>query len=304
MRGRLHRCSIAKVEMKVFICDRLLLDYLQRIVIIRAFTFYSHFANISEDVAIISSADDVHRQPARGTVSEAIARVSAAGVKPDAVEAWFRGVIVSPVLTAHPTEVKRKSVMEFEREVFLLLQQHQGIPAEASAARGAIEARIHLLVLTLWQTALLRLSKLSVSDEIDNGLVWYRRTFLTAVPRLYADLEGALRVAGVVSPSFELPPFLQIGSWIGGDRDGNPFVNAETLTYAVTKQSGLILDHLLEEVHLLGLELALSARLVTPTPAIHDLCVRMGDQSHYTADEPYRRVLKGVYARLFATSVK
>ena len=160
--------------------------------LVRSFTFLSHFANISEDVAIVgggnAGAGDSPRRlvppaaAARGTAADAIAKIASAGVSQAAVESWFRGAVVSPVLTAHPTEVKRKSVMEFEREVFLLLQQHQSLPAD-SAAGGPIEARIYVLVLTLWQTALLRLSKLSVADEIDNGLVGYRRTFLRWVLR-------------------------------------------------------------------------------------------------------------------------
>jgi phosphoenolpyruvate carboxylase len=139
--------------------------------------------------------------------------------------------------------------MEFEREIFQLLLQHQSAPDAVKATHaggatgssivgeGELSTRVFILALTLWQTALLRLSKLSVSDEIDNGLVFLRRTFLPVVPRLYSELERSLRVSGLVDPTYSLPPFLRVGSWIGGDRDGNPFVNAETLKYAVTKQA-------------------------------------------------------------------
>ena len=88
-------------------------------------------------------------------------------------------------------------------------------------------------MLALWQTAMIRLSKLKVKDEIDNGLAYYRYTFLAELPRLYLALEARLRAQfGVAAADFALPPFLRPGSWIGGDRDGNPFVVAATLAFA------------------------------------------------------------------------
>jgi phosphoenolpyruvate carboxylase len=145
--------------------------------------------------------------------------------------------------------VQRKSILDAEREIAALLIQRDRValtPEEASASERKLRRR----VLGLWQTAMLRLSRLQVVDEIENGLAYYRYTFLAEVPRLYADLARDL---GIDTPAPTLlPPFLRMGSWIGGDRDGNPFVTAQTLAQAVRAQSAVAFGHYLDEVHRLG----------------------------------------------------
>src|SRR4029453_13459035 len=125
-------------------------------------------------------------------------------------------------------------------------------------------AALHRQVLELWQTAMLRLSKLQVKDEIDNGLAYYRYTFLDQIPKLYAELEARLAPDFGIG-SAAVSPFLRTGSWIGGDRDGNPFVVADTLSYAIRAQAAVAFEHYLTEVHRLGGELSLSSRLIRPT---------------------------------------
>ncbi len=153
----------------------------------------------------------------------------------DALARWFADALVSPVLTAHPTEVQRKSILDCEREIARLLMWRDRTlltPVEAQEW----ETSLHRQVLTLWQTAMLRLSKLKVHDEIDNGLAYYRYTFLAEVPRLYETLAADLaRHFG--DAAIAVPPFFRMGSWIGGDRDGNPFVVADTLAYAIRAQA-------------------------------------------------------------------
>src|SRR5207253_256732 len=132
----------------------------------------------------------------------------------------------------------------------------------------AVHAALHRHVLTLWLTAMLRRVKLRVRDEVDNGLAYYRYTFLSELPALYAELEDALAAMPGTGVSDPLPAFFRMGSWIGGDRDGNPFVTAEALEYAIAGQAQVALAHYLEEVHRLGAELALSPRIVAPTPEL------------------------------------
>ncbi len=163
-----------------------------------------------------------------------------------------------------------------------------------------VEQRLHRRVLGLWQTAMLRLSRLQVVDEIENGLAYYRYTFLAELPRLYADLAASLGSHAL--DGRRLAPFLRMGSWIGGDRDGNPFVTAQTLVHAVRAQAGVAFGHYLDEVHRLGGELSLSSRLVRPTPALLDLAAAAHDANPHRQDEPYRQALIGVYARLAATA--
>ena len=184
----------------------------------------------------------------------------AAGIPPACLLAFFANAMVVPVLTAHPTEVRRKSMIDRGMEVAGLLDRRDRLPLIA-AELAANEAALRRAVLTLWQTNLLRRTRLRVIDEIANGVSYYDHTFLSELPRFYADLEEELASADM-APADSLPSFLRIGSWIGGDRDGNPFVTEEVLHAALRAQSGRALKHYLDELHLLGGELSLDSRLV------------------------------------------
>ncbi len=270
--------------------------------IIRAFGFFSHLANIAEDRhhmrrthahALGNSA------PREGTMAHAIDRVLAAGVPPARLLGFFATAMVVPVLTAHPTEVRRKSTIDREMEVAdLLAARNRGSP---SAALAANEAALRRAVLILWQTNLLRKTRLRVIDEVANGLSYYDYTFLTELPRFYADLETEL-AQHRLAPADGLPSFLRIGSWIGGDRDGNPFVTEEALRAALHAQSSRVLRYYLDELHSLGGELSLDSRLVAVSDALAELAARSPDRSPNRADEPYRRAITGIYARLAATA--
>ena len=107
-------------------------------------------------------------------------------------------------------------------------------------------------ILTLWQTSLLRRGKPTVVDEVANGLSYYDHTFFHEVPQLYADLEDGLAADDPAWSNTELPSFIRMGSWIGGDRDGNPFVNADVLRQTIEMQSKRVVDFYLDELHLLG----------------------------------------------------
>ncbi|KQU84786.1 phosphoenolpyruvate carboxylase [Variovorax sp. Root318D1] len=279
--------------------------------VIRAFTYFSHLANLAEDRHVIRRRTEAERagESADGDLQTALARIRKAGVKPDEVVASLARSYVSPVLTAHPTEVQRKSILDAERAIAQLLTTRDEIKLRQSAyaaAKDALtplefaenETQMRIRVTQIWQTRLLRFSKLTVADEIENALSYYEATFLREIPRVYADLEKALGQGGTV-PS--VAPFLRMGQWIGGDRDGNPNVTAETLEYALRRQAELALRHYLTEVHYLGGELSLSAALVDVSVEMQALAERSPDTSEHRKDEPYRRALTGVYARLAAT---
>ncbi|MFO1414998.1 MAG: phosphoenolpyruvate carboxylase [Burkholderiales bacterium] len=270
--------------------------------VVRAFSYFSHLANLAEDV----HQNRRHREhalagaaPQAGSIAAALARLTGAGVTAEAIAGWFAHAHVSPVLTAHPTEVQRKSILDCEREIARLLMWRDRTlltPDETDEWEESLERQ----VLTLWQTAMLRLSKLKVADEIDNGLAYYRYTFLAEVPRLYESLHDDLARRFGQSPA--LPPFFRMGSWIGGDRDGNPFVVADTLGYAIRAQAAVAFEHYLHEVHRLGAELSLSERLVHFTPALLALADAAHDTNPHRQDEPYRKALTGIYARVAATA--
>ena len=257
--------------------------------VVRAFSYFSHLLNIAED-AQQNRRRRAHAQagaPRRpGSFGHALDEVE--GDKQQVLE-WFERARVSPVLTAHPTEVQRQSILDCEREIARLI----AVPQSHERDR-ALRAE----VLRLWLTAMLRLAKLEVVDEIANSLAYFRLTFLHELPRVYAELEEALRVRFSLEREPWLPPFLTVGTWVGGDRDGNPNVGAGTLGIAFAQQSRLVLGHYLEEVNLLGKELSLSERLMRTPREVLELAASSGDESAYRQDEPYRRAVSGIYSRL------
>ena len=275
--------------------------------VIRGFTYFSHLANLAEDRhhirrrAIHERVGDTQE----GSIEVALQRLRWAGITPKIISQTLAHSFVSPVLTAHPTEVQRQSILSAERDIADLLTERDEIKARAAvvnAAKDALtpkelavnEQRMRARVMQLWQTRLLRFSKLTVADEIENSLSYYESTFLREIPKIYAALEEALGTHPVA-------PFLRMGQWIGGDRDGNPNVNAQTLQHALKRQADVALRHYLTEVHFLGSELSLSAMLVEFPPAMKALAEKSPDTNAHRIDEPYRRALTGMYARLAAT---
>ena len=275
--------------------------------VIRGFTYFSHLANLAEDRhhirrrAIHERVGDTQE----GSIEVALQRLRWAGITPKIISQTLAHSFVSPVLTAHPTEVQRQSILSAERDIAELLHERDEIKARAAVVNAtkdaltpkelaANEQRMRARVMQLWQTRLLRFSKLTVADEIENSLSYYESTFLREIPKIYASLEEALGTHPVA-------PFLRMGQWIGGDRDGNPNVNAQTLQQALKRQAEVALRHYLTEVHYLGSELSLSAMLVDFPPAMKALAEKSPDTNAHRMDEPYRRALTGMYARLAAT---
>ena len=272
--------------------------------IIRAFSYFSHLANIAEDLHHIrrTRVHTLAGSPARlGTLPHALGRAREAGITPARLRAFFADALVSPVLTAHPTEVQRKSTQNREVEVAHLLMERERVRLTPEE-RAASDEALRRAVLILWQTNLLRRNKLTVLDEVENGLSYYSSTFLRELPRLYAALEETLAALDPGWSDDEVPSFLRIGSWIGGDRDGNPFVTAEVLWQALGMQSARALSFYLEEIHQLGGELSLSRQNVDVSETLQALADRSPDQSVHRQEEPYRRAISGIYARLVATA--
>src|SRR3954454_18514205 len=269
--------------------------------IVRAFSYFSHLANIAEDQNNIrqmraqSSAGNV------GALARALGHARAAGIGADQLRRFFGTAQVSPVLTAHPTEVRRKSTIDREMEIAGLLDRRERVqltPEEAEAS----DEQLRRAVLTLWKTNLLRRTKLTVLDEVGNGLSFYDYTFLHEVPRLHCTLEDRLNEGN--NDRGELASFLKMGSWIGGDRDGNPFVTADVMRGTLKLQSSRVLRFYLEELHQLGAELSLAAHLADVSKDLRALAERSPDKSPHRSGEPYRLAVSGVFARLTATAAR
>ncbi|PWC32786.1 phosphoenolpyruvate carboxylase [Azospirillum sp. TSO35-2] len=271
--------------------------------VVRAYSFFSHLSNIAEDQhhirrtrahALAGSA------PREGTMGHALDEAQKAGITTQQLKEFFDTALVSPVLTAHPTEVQRKSILTLQMNIANLLAERDHGPMTPEEEEANLEALQHT-VLTLWQTAILRSTKLAVTDEVSNGLTFYDYTFLRQLPRFYAQLEDHLRRMDPSWSATELPSFLRMGSWIGGDRDGNPFVTAPVLRQAMRMQSTRALRFYLDELHALGAELSLSTRVIDVSEPLRQLAERSPDPSPHRKMEPYRRAISGIYARLAAT---
>jgi len=269
----------------------------EALTVIRAFSYFLHLGNIAEDLHPLQQR----------------ARAEAAGDKPSLIEPSLNRTFthlrkasvgagkiaqvlargwISPVLTAHPTEVRRKSLLDAEHSIFALLAAREHLSSKPELAQN--EAQLRARVSQMWQTELLRQSRLSVRDEIENTLSYYRSTFLREIPHLYADIER--RIEGL-----RVPPFLRMGTWVGGDRDGNPNVTAASLETALKMQAEVALRYYLVETHQLGAELSISRKYAGATRALEELAARSGDDNPHRDDEPYRRALIGVYSRLAGT---
>ena len=277
----------------------------QAVSVIRAFSYFSILANIAEDHHILRRAelDAEHgAPPQRDSVRAALEALKASGVQRSQLLQFFDQALISPVLTAHPTEVQRKSVLDAERALARLLVEHDA--ARLPQRRAEIEDAMRARVVQLWQTRLLRYVKLRVTDEIKNALSFYSATFFSQFPRLYRDLQRDIDTLfpadAADAARADLPAFFRMGHWIGGDRDGNPYVTAETLDYALRMQSRTAIEFYMAEVHAIGGELSVSQMLASASPELLELAERSPDLSEHRSDEPYRRALIGIYARLAA----
>jgi len=263
--------------------------------VVRAFSYFLHLANIAEDQNLLRARRELRASGSAlpGSLPHTFELLAERGISTALAKQTLAQACLMPVLTAHPTEVRRKSILDLEREIAALLRQTGEPEPEGSQPR---DERLYALVATLWRTRILRPQKLTVQDEIANALSYWRTTFIGQMPCVYRELERRLAVPALPAA------FLRLGSWIGGDRDGHPQVDSATMRAALAAQAAVVFEHYLAEVHSLGAELSMSALLAPPGPALQALAEASGDRTPQRADEPYRRALTGVYARLAATA--
>lgn len=252
---------------------------------VRGFMLFSMLSNLAED------RQGVAREPG-AELASALDLLSRQGIDGQKVNVLLESALIVPVLTAHPTEVRRKSMIDHRNRIADLMQA-RGAGQLETADGDLIEQAILRQIALLWQTRPLRRQRLYVADEVEIALAYLRDVFLPALPALYARWERAL--------GRRPPSFLRLGSWIGGDRDGNPNVTAASLRLALAGASETLLADYLEKVHALGAELSISSELAEITPEVEQLADRSGDVGAARQDEPYRRAVTGIYARLAAT---
>lgn len=253
---------------------------------------------------ILNIVEDVHHERRRyihetegsqpdGTIGETIAKFKRSELTSDTIQAALNHTQISAVLTAHPTEVQRQATLVSHRKIRALLPKR----AECQSADELAELQLDIdrVLLTLWQTSETRHFKISVKSEINNGVNIFPMSFFQAVPKLYRQLEKQFQAA---FPSTTIPDVLHVGGWIGGDRDGNPFVNAETLRLAFTRHADAAFHHYRKELEALYQELPLSVRRVKINDAVLVLSAKSPDTEIARQEEPYRRAVAYILSRL------
>ena len=297
---RVRRSEIDRAEMSRMFSG---LDIHLAIPIIRAFSHFALLANVAEDIhrerrrAIHADAGE---PPQDSSLAATYAKLDLAELDSSTVAGALKGALVSPVITAHPTETRRRTVFVTQHRITELMRLHAAGHTETDDGRG-IELELRRQVLTLWQTALIRLSRLQITDEIDVGLRYYPAALFKVIPQVNAEVRDALRTRW---PDADLlaAPILQPGSWIGGDRDGNPNVTADVVRRATGSAAFTALTRYLAELTDLEQELSMSARLITVTPELTALAEGCPETAR--ADEPYRRAVRVIRARLTATAAE
>ncbi|MGA8892120.1 MAG: phosphoenolpyruvate carboxylase, partial [Anaeromyxobacteraceae bacterium] len=208
-----------------------------------AYTDFFHLVNAAEEIErlrALRARDHEGAPPVEGSIAAAVACVAAAGRSPAEVQALLDRMLVMPVLTAHPTEARRRTVLDHVAEAAAALE---GIadPRAGSADRAQAEERLREVVTALVATRDERTSRPTPYDEVRTGLLVFQRTLLDAVPAVYRELSARLEAAWP-GTGLRVPPFLRFGTWIGGDRDGNPFVTADVTRFALERQRAAVLE--------------------------------------------------------------
>lgn len=274
----------------------------------RAFSHFALMANIAEDIddenvraELESAGEDAPDASLEGVLDKLAAdeKVTAGDVS-----AVLRDAQVSPVLTAHPTETRRRTVFDVQKRIIRLMRQrHQILPRPETprtrAQLAEIEREIHLRLTMLWQTALIRVARPRIEDEVDVGLRYFKLSLLDQIPAINRDTqEGLRKIFGEELPEVSL---VRPGTWIGGDHDGNPFVTGSTLEYATTKAAETVLDYYVDQLGELEKELSLSDRYSEFSEELEELASQGHNDVPSRVDEPYRRAIHGMRGRMIAT---
>ncbi|VAW80437.1 Phosphoenolpyruvate carboxylase, partial [hydrothermal vent metagenome] len=276
--------------------------------VVRAFNIYFSLVNIAEEAF-------QHKQRRRqvrnggplwqGSFDHTLREFHDLGISAEQIQTLLERTQYLPVFTAHPTESKRRAVMHLLRGIFIAAERLDA-GRIGKIEREEIYTELRNQIQILWKTDEVRVNKPSVEDEIRNGLFYFRECLFQAVPRVYRYLEkGIARVYGDNNTT-HLPSLLQFGSWIGGDRDGNPFVKPSTTVFALRMHMREVLGEYLRRVEDLRSKLTFSSRLVEPSRAfvenleseVSRCPTILGDNPDRFSHEPYRCKLYIIYSRL------
>ncbi|ADG97103.1 Phosphoenolpyruvate carboxylase [Segniliparus rotundus DSM 44985] len=298
---RVRRSEIDRAELADFFAD---VGVDEAIPVVRAFCQFLLLANLAEDIHT-ERRRRVHVQSGEAAPDSTLAatwrKLDESRPDPDRVAAALADALVAPVITAHPTETRRRSVFEAQGRITELMR-YLDRTALDETERDEVVEELRRHVTALWQTAITRLSRVRIQDEIEMGLRYYQASLLEMIPKLNLEVDRQLRERWPEARPASAPPVVRPGSWIGGDRDGNPNVDASVVERASRRASAVVLEHYLAELALLQNELSMSRRLVEVDDAVRQLAAQAGPSAEWRADEPYRQALSWLRARLSSTA--
>ena len=303
---RLHRGEAEVGELTALFRD---IDPVEATPIIRAFTHFALLANLAEDLheeRLVEEDLDAGEAPRDSSLEATWAKLRDARVPGAEIGSMMESAEVVPVLTAHPTETRRRTVFDVQKHIGASMRaRHEVInaprTARTEAKLEALDLEIRRRIMTLWQTALIRMNRPDIRDEVEVGLRYYQLSLLETVPKLNRDVAAMMRELG----GDDVPenPVVRMGSWIGGDHDGNPYVTEDVVRYATDRAAGTILRHYVKQLHSLERELSFSDRLTQVSVDLVELANRGQNDVPNRVDEPYRRAVHGIRGRVAATAI-
>ncbi|AGN19311.1 phosphoenolpyruvate carboxylase [Corynebacterium glutamicum Z188] len=278
--------------------------------IARAFSHFALLANLAEDLhdeELREQALDAGDTPPDSTLDATWLKLNEGNVGAEAVADVLRNAEVAPVLTAHPTETRRRTVFDAQKWITTHMRERHALQSAEPTARtqsklDEIEKNIRRRITILWQTALIRVARPRIEDEIEVGLRYYKLSLLEEIPRINRDVAVELRER--FGEDVPLKPVVKPGSWIGGDHDGNPYVTAGTVEYSTRRAAETVLKYYARQLHSLEHELSLSDRMNEVTPQLLELADAGHNDVPSRVDEPYRRAVHGVRGRILATTAE
>lgn len=275
----------------------------------RAFTAFFQLANTAEQKEIVR-VNRERQENRKESINDAIRSLKESGKTADDVQQLLNSIAITPTLTAHPTEAKRRAVLDKLQNVAKRLAKHEAGPSLTEPLDASTEQldEIGRILTTLWQTDEMRAVTLTVNEEVKNALYFFQRTIVEVVPWLHDDLIDALE-RWFPGDEFTLPPFLTYRSWVGGDRDGNPNVTPEVTWETLVAHRAQALEMIAPRVTELRRELSLSQRLVGVSTDITARVDELKGQGLFSqhqlqrySQEPYVLLLLAVEERLRQTA--
>ena len=273
--------------------------------VIRGFTYFSVLANIAEDVYQVYQHRSMKfsNKTEMGTLEKSLENLKKKGISIEKILEAMKKVSVVPVLTAHPTQVQRKSILDLMRKITDTLSKYENVQIHQIDESEWID-ELNSKIKILWQTSMLRTSQLRVTDEISNALSYYNITFFNEIPELTNKFQEISEKLGENKFEAEKLIPLTMGMWIGGDRDGNPYVTVDTLETSAQAQALTLFQFYLDEIESIYRDLSMSNTMTEVSKDLEKLSEASGKVSPHRVNEPYRRALTAINDRLLATAYK